>query len=80
MRILLTGNNGYIGKVVTEILLKKGYQVIGLDADYYQECQLYNSDFKIEKLKKDIRKIKENDLKNIDDVLHLAALYNDFLG
>ncbi len=80
MRILLTGNNGYIGTVLAEILLKKGYEVLGLDTDYYEGCQLYDPGFKIKEIKKDIREIEKNDLKTIDAVLHLAALSNDPLG
>ena len=80
MNILVTGNNGYIGIVLTEILLKKGYQVVGLDTNYYQGCQFCDSGFKIKEIKKDIRKIEKNDLKDIDAILHLAALSNDPLG
>jgi len=80
MRILLTGNNGYIGTILTEILLKKGYQVVGLDTNYYQGCQFCDSGFKIKEIKKDIRKIEKNDLKDIDAIFHLAALSNDPLG
>ncbi len=80
MRILLTGNNGYIGTILTEILLKKGYQVVGLDTNYYQGCQLCDFGFKIKQINKDIRKVDKNDLKGIDAVIHLAALSNDPLG
>jgi nucleoside-diphosphate-sugar epimerase len=31
MKILLTGNNGYIGTVLTSELLKKNYEVAGYD-------------------------------------------------
>ena len=40
MRILLTGNNGYIGTVLTKELLKKHYEVIGYDIDYFYDCNL----------------------------------------
>ena len=40
MRILLTGNNGYIGSVLTDELLKKNYQVTGYDIDYFYDCNL----------------------------------------
>lgn len=66
--------------VLTEILLKKGYEVIGFDADYYKECQLFNPGFEIKQIKKDIREAERGDFKNIDAVFHLAALSNDPLG
>ena len=40
-RILVTGNRGYIGPVLTEVLLAKGYQVVGYDSGYYDGCELY---------------------------------------
>jgi len=71
MRILVTGNNGYIGSVLSKLLSEKGYEVIGLDTNYYQECEVD---------RKDIRQVSKDDLKNIDAIIHLAALSNDPLG
>ena len=42
MKVLLTGNLGYIGTVLTELLLEKSYQVVGYDIDYYRDCELVN--------------------------------------
>ncbi|MDP2909930.1 MAG: NAD(P)-dependent oxidoreductase [bacterium] len=80
MKILVTGNKGYIGSVLTRILLDKGYEVLGFDTEYYGECNLKESGFKIEQIKKDIRKISKNDLNGVEAVIHLAALSNDPLG
>jgi len=71
MKILLTGNNGYIGSILSKLLLEKGYEVVGLDTNYYSETKQIN---------KDIRKVSRDDLKNIDAIIHLAALSNDPLG
>ena len=38
MRVLLTGHRGYIGSVMTPMLLQAGHQVTGLDSDLYQRC------------------------------------------
>jgi nucleoside-diphosphate-sugar epimerase len=38
MRVLLTGHLGYIGSVMTPMLLKAGHQVTGLDSDLYERC------------------------------------------
>jgi UDP-glucose 4-epimerase len=42
MKILVTGNNGYIGTVLTSELHKKNYEVVGYDADYFDNCILIN--------------------------------------
>ena len=81
MRILVTGNNGYIGSVLTEELLNKHYEVIGYDIDYFYDCNLQK--FKtneIRHIRKDIRNIVIDDLDGIDAVIHLAGLANDPMG
>ena len=40
MKVLVTGNKGYIGSVLTEILRQRSYEVIGYDTDYFAECEL----------------------------------------
>lgn len=66
--------------VLTKVLIDKGYKVVGLDTNYYKECEFKSQDFKIEEINKDIRKVSINDLKDIDAIVHLAALSNDPLG
>tara|TARA_B110000003_G_C16652104_1_gene534638 strand:+ start:2961 stop:3986 length:1026 start_codon:yes stop_codon:yes gene_type:complete len=80
MKILVTGNLGYIGSVLVPILLEKGYDVVGYDIGYYEECLLYKSEQKITQIKKDIRDVNADDLIGIDAIIHLAALSNDPLG
>ena len=80
MKVLVTGNNGYIGTVLTSEL-QKNYEVAGYDVDYFEDCDLTNRSKKLIKhTKKDIRDITENDLDGIDIVIHLAGLANDPLG
>ena len=80
MNILLTGNLGYIGTVLTKQLKKKSYNVIGYDIDYYRGCELENFLRPKIQINKDIRDIELADLDGIDSVIHLAALSNDPLG
>ena len=40
MKILVTGNNGYIGTVLTEILYNQNFDVVGLDNNYFEDCKL----------------------------------------
>lgn len=80
MRILLTGNRGYIGSVLTELLVAKGYSVVGYDTGYYRGCELETFDPPVRQLWKDVRDAAPEDLEGIDAVIHLAALSNDPLG
>ncbi|MHC4240913.1 MAG: NAD-dependent epimerase/dehydratase family protein [Planctomycetota bacterium] len=80
MNVLVTGNKGYIGTVLTESLLARGYIVVGYDIDYYDGCEILEFDQPIRHIKKDIRDVNIKDLDGIDAVVHLAALSNDPLG
>lgn len=81
MKILVTGNQGYIGSVLTELLFSQGHEVIGYDSGYYQDCALYPDQSKIQKqIHKDIRNISAEDMRGAAAVIHLAALSNDPLG
>lgn len=80
MNILVTGNKGYIGSVLTEMLLKRGYKVTGYDIDYFADCQIYEFSHSVRQIKKDIREVDIRDLEGFNAVIHLAALSNDPLG
>jgi nucleoside-diphosphate-sugar epimerase len=38
MRIMITGHMGYIGTVMTGMVLKSGHTVIGYDNDLFSRC------------------------------------------
>ncbi|MGD0072551.1 MAG: NAD(P)-dependent oxidoreductase [Candidatus Bathyarchaeia archaeon] len=85
MRVLITGNKGYIGAVMAPMLQKEGFQVHGLDSDYYEGCLFGKRPSDADMLgipfvKKDIRDVTTDDLRGIDAIVHLAALSNDPLG
>ena len=80
MKILVTGNRGYIGAVLVEMLLERSYEVVGYDIDYYDGCELYEFNQPVKQIRKDIRDVGIEDLAGIDAVIHLAALSNDPLG
>jgi nucleoside-diphosphate-sugar epimerase len=82
MRVLVTGHLGYIGTVLTPMLVQAGHDVVGFDSDFYARCD-YPGGGKIcdvPKIQKDVRDANVNDLLGFDSVLHLAALSNDPLG
>lgn len=85
MRILVTGNNGYIGSVMVRFLLGKGYDVTGLDSDLFEESVFGDKSITggisyISYLRKDLRSVNASDLKGVDAIFHLCALSNDPLG
>lgn len=79
--ILVTGNLGYIGSVLTPMLMED-HQVIGYDIGYYDDdCRLGEpSRPPHHQIQKDIRDVNEEDLVGVDAIIHLAALSNDPLG
>ena len=40
MKILVTGNLGYIGSVLTPLLQSEGHEITGFDCGYFAECLL----------------------------------------
>ena len=82
MRVLVTGHNGYIGTVMTPMLLEAGHEVVGYDSDLYKRCTFPAGGpiANVPNIVKDTRDIAPEDLEGFDAVIHLAALSNDPLG
>jgi len=79
-RVLITGHRGYIGSVLAPRLLERGYEVIGVDAGYFDACALAPSWSSLREWTADIRDLSRAELRGFDAVVHLAALSNDPLG
>ncbi len=80
MKILITGNLGYVGPVVENYLIKKikKAQITGLDTFFFKN-NLVNFNNKTQ-IYDDIRNIKKISLKQFDAIIHLAAVSNDPIG
>ncbi|MDY6949995.1 MAG: NAD(P)-dependent oxidoreductase [Thermodesulfobacteriota bacterium] len=80
MRVLVTGNNGYIGTVLCPMLLEQGHYVVGMDADLYERCTFTGRVPDIRTTRIDVRDVKRHHVEGIEAVIHLAGLSNDPLG
>jgi len=79
-RLLITGHRGYIGSIMTPYFLDAGYEVAGLDTNYFGQCQLVPDRLPVTETRKDVRDLILEDLRGFDSVIHLAALSNDPIG
>src|SRR5579859_3067952 len=81
MKIVLTGCDGYLGSLLGPELLRKGYEVTGVDTGFYREGTLYRAGGSVPlTIAKDLRQIGAEDLRGAQAVVHLAELSNDPLG
>ena len=80
MTVLVTGNLGYIGSVLTSVLARRGYRVRGLDSGLFADCLLAPADGPEQQLHRDVREVERLDLAEIEGIVHLAGLSNDPLG
>ena len=78
--VLVTGDKGYIGSVLTTLLMERGYSVTGLDTGYYADCLIGHPGPEYPFLLRDTRDVTAEDLRDVQSVIHLAALSNDPLG
>lgn len=79
MRVLVTGSQGYLGSVLTEQLVRRGYDCVGLDTGFFKDAQLHSFP-EVTTMVRDARDITEQDLRGVDVVVHLAGISNDPMG
>ena len=86
MKILITGNMGYIGPCVVSHLRQSHpeAELIGLDMGYFANCLTNEKILPECKVDiqhfADVRRISGDLLKNVDAIVHLAAISNDPMG
>jgi len=79
--LLITGNEGYIGSIMTPYLQNQGYHITGLDIGIFKHAEFAGPRHKPDhQIYKDVRDVSEHDFRNIDAVIHLAGLSNDPVG
>lgn len=86
MRILVTGNTGYVGPGVVRTL-RRSYpqaEIVGLDAAYFAHCLTNAATLPERCLDRqvfmDMRDVPESFLEGFDAVVNLAAISNDIMG
>lgn len=75
--VLVTGGGGYIGCVLAERLLERGYRVRLLDRLYWGQEPLQGLRSRVELVVADVRELPASALDGVDGVIHLAGLSND---
>ena len=86
MKILVTGNAGYIGPVLARTLRREhpDATLVGFDTGYFAHCltgasRLPETRMDVQ-LSGDVREFPEAALDGVDTVVHLAAISNDPMG
>jgi nucleoside-diphosphate-sugar epimerase len=85
MKVLITGNLGYVGPVVVRHLraAEPEARIIGLDAGYFADRLLApgsRPDPGVEQVFGDVRDVTETQLSGIGAIVHLAGISNDPIG
>lgn len=80
MNVLVTGNLGYVGSVLTRNLRSAGHRVYGYDIGYFDNATMSAPEQPDQQYYGDVRSFDPDVLVGIDAVIHLAALSNDPLG
>ncbi len=80
MKILITGNLGYVGSHLTQLLMKSGHEVIGCDLSLFPNAISGQLTQPTLQWLKDFREIKEQELVGVDAIAHLAGISNDPIG
>ncbi len=85
-RVLVTGNLGYVGPVVTRHLRKamSGVKLAGLDSGFFVNCLTVDPTEAARPVDHqyfaDVRDLPHGCLQNVDAIVHLAAISNDPIG
>jgi len=77
MKILLIGGAGYVGSVLTEELLERGYSVKIFDRFYFGDRGLEKHRDRVEVIRGDMRHLTAGVLDDVGTVVNIGGLSND---
>ena len=80
MKILITGNLGYVGSHLTKVLIEAGHEVVGCDLSLFPDAVCDQLATPSLQLIQDFRTLTRKDLVGIDAIAHLAGISNDPMG
>ena len=73
MRILITGNLGYVGSELTNQLHKIGYEVVGVDLNFFKSTLTKKTKI-FKQIIKDFRDLNDNDLTALEDLYKRSSM------
>tara|TARA_B100000242_G_scaffold184033_1_gene132225 strand:+ start:8632 stop:9645 length:1014 start_codon:yes stop_codon:yes gene_type:complete len=80
-KIIITGNLGYFGSVLTDYLIKKNYEIVGVDLGWFKDdLVVKNKKLKFEQHIKSFSSISQKEISDADCIVHLAGVSNDPIG
>lgn len=79
-KILITGAAGFIGSILSAELSRKGFHVIAVDANFFNTLSILAKFPNVKTIQMDFRDITIQDLSDVSQIVHLAALPNDPAG
>lgn len=81
MKVIVTGCTGYLGSLLVPELMRRGWDVLGIDTGFYREVMLSRGgSVEPRTLLKDTRHLEQADFEGAEAVVHLAELSNDPAG
>ncbi len=76
-KVLVVGGAGYVGCVLTEELLAKGYSVRILDRMFFGKAPMEDFADRVELVVEDMRDLEPRHLEDVDAVINIGGLSND---
>ncbi|MGE0143140.1 MAG: NAD-dependent epimerase/dehydratase family protein [Planctomycetota bacterium] len=81
MRVLITGSDGYIGRILVPMATAAGHDVVGIDSGLFTGCTFGAETARSSaEIRRDVRDVSPREVAGFDAVLHLAGISNDPLG
>ena len=80
MRVLVTGNLGYIGSVLAPTVAAAGHDVVGLDTGFYDGCDFGGEPDGSRRWRRTCAMSRPPTSRDSTRIVHLAALSNDPIG